>query len=231
LAAKQSSDYNLLQQSQLPRLEELLSKFLMSEKGKEVIRAGAEQALRILGEEKLGMEIELKALDTPLQVLEEKLKKFQEEMKRIDQDAFDAQVLFEGEIKRLIQELDLDLERFRRNEVTKMIEGLDKMHQEKKGLALSEYAKEMETYVQNGIVKGFDNWLQSENTKLEERYAAIAARFSAKINDIIQRSWIFHPASLNFPLRSLEESKFSIQKVHSTIWWEILPSSLIWKVH
>jgi len=186
LAAKQSSDYNLLQQSQLPRLEELLSKFLMSEKGKEVIRAGAEQALRILGEEKLGMEIELKALDTPLQVLEEKLKKFQEEMKRIDQDAFDAQVLFEGEIKRLIQELDLDLERFRRNEVTKMIEGLDKMHQEKKGLALSEYAKEMETYVQNGIVKGFDNWLQSENTKLEERYAAIAARFSAKINDIIQ---------------------------------------------
>lgn len=186
LAAKQSSDYNLLQQSQLPRLEELLSKFLMSEKGKEVIRAGAEQALRILGEEKLGMEIELKALDTPLQVLEEKLKKFQEEMKRIDQDAFDAQVLFEGEIKRLIQELDLDLERFRRNEVTKMIEGLDKMHQEKKGLALSEYAKEMETYVQNGIVKGFDNWLQSENTKLEERYAAIAARFSDRINDIIQ---------------------------------------------
>lgn len=186
LTAKQEGDSVRLQESYLPRLEALLGDFLMREKGREVLRSGAEQALRILGEEKFALELELKALETPLQVLEEKLRKFQEEMKRIDQDAFDARVLFEGEIKRLTQELDLDLERFHRTEVARMIQGLDKAHQENKSLPSSQYAEAMERYVEEAIVRGFDNWLEKENAKLDEQYAQVASRFCSKINQIIQ---------------------------------------------
>ncbi|MEJ5376448.1 MAG: dynamin family protein [bacterium] len=186
LNAKQQGDPAALEESCLPRLELILGDFLMREKGREVLRSGADQALRVLGEEKFALELELKALETPVQVLEEKLRRFQEEMKRIDQDAFDARVLFEGEIKRLIQELDLDLERFHRTEVAKMIEGLDKAHQEKKGLTSSQYAEAIEKYVHERIVQEFDKWLEKENAKLDDQYAQVASRFSGKINQIIQ---------------------------------------------
>ncbi len=186
LKAKQENDSAKLQESYLPRLEALLGSFLMREKGREVIRSGADQALRAFNEEKFAAEIELKALETPLQVLEERLGRFQEEMKRVDQDAFDARVLFEGEIKRLIQELDLDLERFHRTEVARMMQGLDKAHQENRELPLSRYTEAMERYVQEGIVRGFDEWLEKENVKLDEQYARVASRFSSRINQIIQ---------------------------------------------
>ena len=186
LLAKQRGDQAMLEESHLPKLEALLSSFLMSEKGREVIRSGAEQTLRLLREEKLSLDIELKALDTPIQVLEEKLERFHKEMERIDQDAFDAKVLFEGEIKRLLQELDLDLERFHRTEVARMVEGLEKVHEISKRLSLSDYADAMEKYVQEGIVRSFDEWLEKENTKLEEAYRQVASRFSRRINEIIQ---------------------------------------------
>jgi len=125
-------------------------------------------------------------------------------MERIDQDAFDAKVLFEGEIKRLLQELDLDLERFHRTEVARMVEGLDKVHEINKRLSLSDYADAMEKYVQEGIVRSFDKWLEKENAKLEEAYRQVASRFSRRINQIIQEILDISSGLFELPLERFQ---------------------------
>lgn len=187
LQAKEEGDSEKLRKSYLPDLEGVLEEFLMQEKGMEVLRSAISGGLKILSEEEISLEIELRAVDTPLQVLEEKLKRFEEQMKGIDQDAFDSRVLFEGEVKRLLQQIDLDLDRFKRNELVSMMAGLDEAHRINKKASIGEYAKAMEQYVHDEVVRTFDKWLEKENIKLEGEYRRIAGRFSQMTNEIIDR--------------------------------------------
>lgn len=204
LEAKSQGDLRKLNQSRLPELEAVLGEFLMREKGRQALRRGAEKTLEILTQQAFALDLELKALGMPLKSLEEKLERFKKEMKRLEQDAFDARILFEGEIKRLTQELDLDLERFRRTEIVRMIEGLDEAHQQNQSLPPSLYAEALETYVQEEIIKSFDCWLERENTKLEESYSSVARRFSDKINHIVQEILNISSGLFELPLEAFK---------------------------
>lgn len=187
LEGKEGGDQDRIHKSFLPRLEEVLGRFLMEEKGREVLRSASGGALRTLSDEEIALEIEAKALDTPLQVLEEKLERFEQEMKIVDQDAFDSRVLFEGEIKRLLQQLDMDLERFKRTEISRMLDGLDTAHAASRKASASDYAEAMETYVHEEVIRGFDGWLERETKKVEEDYSRVAQRFSVRTNEIVDR--------------------------------------------
>ncbi len=187
LEGKERGDQDRIEESLLPRLEQVLGKFLMEEKGREVLRSASGGALRVLSDEEIALEIEAKALDTPLQVLEEKLGRFEQEMKLVDQDAFDSRVLFEGEIKRLLQQLDMDLERFKRTEISRMLDGLDTAHAASRKASAGEYAEAMERYVHEEVIRGFDGWLERETKKVEEDYSRVAQRFSVRTNEIVDR--------------------------------------------
>ncbi len=187
LEGKELGDQEKLSRSFLPRLEEVLGKFLMEEKGREVLRSAGSAALRILSDEEIALEIEAKALDTPLQVLQEKLTRFEQEMKLVEQDAFDSRVLFEGEIKRLIQQLDMELERFKRTEISRMVEGLDSAHAASRKASAGEYAEALEQYVHEEVIRGFDAWLERQTRRVEEDYSRVAQRFSSRTNEIVDR--------------------------------------------
>lgn len=196
-----------MEKNYLPQLEAILGDFFMREKGREALRRAAEKTLAILAEEVFSFDLELKALDAPVKSLEQKLERFRKEMKRIEDDAFDARVLFGGEINRLLQELDLDLDRFRCTETSRMIEGLGEAHEDSRSLSVSQYGEAMETYVQEEIVKALDSWLEKENSKLEEAYARVASRFAGRIDQIVQKILDISSGLFDLPLKIFESQE------------------------
>jgi hypothetical protein len=109
LEGKQAVDPDLVGRSGLPRLDKVLGEFLLKAKGKIILRNALNSARKLLADEEMAIELESRALATPLDELEDKIKVFQEKMDAVKQDREDTRYYFEGEINRLIDLLDRDL--------------------------------------------------------------------------------------------------------------------------
>ncbi|MBW1936176.1 MAG: hypothetical protein JRI84_11600 [Deltaproteobacteria bacterium] len=127
-----------------------------------------------------------KATATPLETLEEKIRIFQEKMEEIKQDRENTKYYFEGEIKRVVDLLDRDLESLKSKQIPRLLEELIKKGNECKHKGISEYVKLMDSTLNNGIKSAFDNWLVQEEERLNVEYGKIAKRYSEKTNEIIE---------------------------------------------
>lgn len=185
LEGKVSGDQELLEKSRLPEFDRVLSEFLMKAKGKTVLESAVRSAKKLLSDEELAIQLEAQAVATPLDVLEKKIATFQEKMEEIKQDREDTRYYFDGEIQRVIDMLDRDLERLKQKEIPRLLEGLEKIGQENKDKPVGEYVKLMEQALHDGIVRTFDEWVMKEEDRLNEHYSKISKRFSERTNEVI----------------------------------------------
>jgi hypothetical protein len=81
----------------LPVFRATLDHFLLHEKGRVALTAAAGAALRLTGEARFLLEVEKRALATPLEELEEKLVEFDRLRARAEQDHRDFQHLLKAE--------------------------------------------------------------------------------------------------------------------------------------
>ncbi|MBW2023355.1 MAG: dynamin family protein, partial [Deltaproteobacteria bacterium] len=185
LEGKMSGDQELLEKSRLPEFDRVLSEFLMKAKGKTVLESAVRSAKKLLSDEELAIQLEARAVATPLEELEKKIKTFQEKMEEVKQDREDTRYYFEGEIQRVIDMLDRDLDRLKQKEIPRLLEELEKTGQENKDKSVGEYVKLMEQALHDGIVRTFDEWVMKEEDRLNEHYSKISKRFSERTNEII----------------------------------------------
>jgi GTP-binding protein EngB required for normal cell division len=186
LEAKKSGDGTLLAQSKLQEFDGVLGEFLQKAKGKTVLRSSLNNTRKLLSDEELTIQLESQAIKTPLEQLEEKISLFQEKMTVIKQDREDIKYYFEGEIQRVIDVLDRDLERLKDSEIPKILTELEERGTANKDRGISEYIEIMESSLHHGIVRTFDNWVIQEEERLNEHYARISKRFSESTNEIIE---------------------------------------------
>ena len=185
LEGKMSGDRELLEKSRLPEFDRVLSEFLMKAKGKTVLQSAVRSAKKLLSDEELAIQLEARAVATPLEELEKKIKTFQEKMEEVKQDREDTRYYFEGEIQRVIDMLDRDLERLKQKEIPRLLEELEKTGEENKDKPVGEYVKIMEQALHDGVVRTFDEWVMKEEDRLNEQYSRVSKRFSEKTNEII----------------------------------------------
>ncbi len=185
LEGKVSGDQELLEKSRLPEFDRVLSEFLMKAKGKTVLESAVRSAKKLLSDEELAIQLEAQAVATPLEVLEKKIATFHEKMEEIKQDREDTRYYFDGEIQRVIDMLDRDLERLKQKEIPRLLEELEKTGQENKDKPVGEYVKLMEQALHDGIVRTFDEWVMKEEDRLNEHYSKISKRFSERTNEVI----------------------------------------------
>jgi GTP-binding protein EngB required for normal cell division len=186
LEAKKSSDETMLGQSRLPEFDAVLGQFLLKAKGKTVLRSALNGTRKLLSDEELTVQLENQAIETPLEQLEQKIHLFQEKMDVIKQDREDIKYYFEGEIQRVIDVLDHDLQRLKDREIPKMLTELEKRGKANKGKGISEYIETMESTLHHGIVRTFDSWVIQEEERLNEQYARVSKRLSESTNEIIE---------------------------------------------
>jgi len=185
LEGKQTKSKKRLKESRLPDFDKVLGNFLLQEKGKTVLCSALNNTRKLLSDEEFAIELERKAIATPLEALEQKIQLFQEKMETVRRDREDNSYYFEGEVKRLTDMLDRDLERLKKAEIPKLLKELEatgKKHQHKN---TSEYVELMEKALHDTIIRTFDDWIIQEEDRLNQEYGRVSKRFSDRTNEII----------------------------------------------
>jgi GTPase Era involved in 16S rRNA processing len=185
LEAKQSKNKKLLGKSRLPEFDKILGDFLLKEKGKTVLRSALNSTRKLLSDEEFAIQLELRAIATPLKDLEQKIHLFQEKMEVVRQEREDNVYYFQGEIKRLIDILDRDLDRLKKSEIPKLVKELEATGAKYQHKSVSQFVKLMEAALNEGVVRTFDDWIVKEEERLNQEYARISKRFSNRANEII----------------------------------------------
>jgi GTPase Era involved in 16S rRNA processing len=185
LEGKQSKNSKLVAESRLPEFDKVLGDFLLKEKGKTVLRSALNSTRKLLSDEEFAIQLELRAIATPLKDLEQKIHLFQEKMEVVRQEREDNVYYFQGEIKRLIDILDRDLDRLKKNEIPKLMKELEATGAKYQHKSVSQFVKLMEAALNEGVVRTFDDWIVKEEERLNQEYARISKRFSNRANEII----------------------------------------------
>jgi len=134
----------------------------------------------------MAIELESRALATPLDELEEKIKVFQAKMEAVKQDREDTRYYFDGEINRLIDLLDRDLQRLKDREIPRLLGELETIGKSHDDRTVSDYARVMESALHDGVVRTFDEWVMREEERLNREYARVSRRYSERTNEIIE---------------------------------------------
>jgi hypothetical protein len=186
LDGKLNNDEERLRRSFLPEFDRVLGDFLTREKGKVLLQSVLQSSLKLLSDEEFAIKLERKAVATPLKELEEKIGLFDKELKRILEQKYDNDYLYEGEIKRLMDYLDRDMERFRKDRLPELLEELQKAGESHRHQPTTEYVKLMENALREGVVRTFDEWIVRQEERLNGEYAKISRRFSDRTNEIVE---------------------------------------------
>ncbi|MCK8601825.1 dynamin family protein [Desulfoferrobacter suflitae] len=186
LEGKLNEDEEKLHRSFLPEFDRVLGEFLTREKGKVLLQSVLQSGLKYLADEEFAIKLEQKAVATPVKDLEEKIQLFDKELKRILEQKHDNDYLYEGEIKRLMDFLDRDMDRFRKDRMPELLQDLQKTGESNRRLPTTEYVKLMENTLREGVVHTFDEWIVRQEERINEEYRKISKRFSDRANEIIE---------------------------------------------
>ncbi len=187
LEGKLNGDREKLEASYLPELDRVLGDFLNREKGTILLRSVAKSARKLLNDLTFGIELELKAIATPLKDLEDKIKLFEEQLERIQRNKEDNSYFFEAEIKRIMDFLDLELSRLRKDEIPRLLRELRETGESKQHLGVNRYVELMEETLNNGIVRVFDDWIMRQEERLNEEFSRISHQYSDRTNEVIEQ--------------------------------------------
>jgi ribosome biogenesis GTPase A len=185
LEGKQTNNKKRLKESRISEFDMVLGTFLIQEKGKTVLRSALNNTRKLLSDEEFAIELERKAIATPLAALEQKIQLFQEKMEAVRRDREDNIYYFEGEVKRLIDMLDRDLERLKKVEIPKLLKQLEATGEKHQHKSTTEYVSLLEKALHDTIIRTFDDWIIQEEDRLNQEYGRVSRRFSQRTNEII----------------------------------------------
>jgi GTPase Era involved in 16S rRNA processing len=186
LDGKLSGMKELLEKSFLPEFEHILNTFLMQEKGDVLLLSVTNNLLRLLSQARLGLELEMKSLETPLEELEAKLKIFGKKKQEVLVEKDDFKLLLDGETKKIVNNiLEEDLKTFRQELILKVSKDLESSNGESSGMSMKDIREHLEEQVITEVKQAFATWRSIEDEKLAKTFEASCKRFIIKIDDTV----------------------------------------------
>ncbi len=219
LEGRINNDEETFSKSGIAQLEKDLKSFLLEEKANMVLRSSINKVLSILSTHLFKADLELKTALTPVKELERKISGFRKLKEEIEQEARDSEFLFRGEIESLIKLVNMDVERFQKQNISRIFEKLMAVFEENKHKNPLELSKKLDEAMKKFLVEELDRFVLLENEKVNIEYARIAKRFSAKINSIVDR--LMELAADIFEVRM---EKFDVEKEitrESSLWFKL----------
>lgn len=185
LEGKMYGDRSKLEESGLPDFEMVLENFLMKEKGAMLLLSGAKKGLQLINEIAFNLELELKALQTPVEELLKKVEILQEKINKVHQEQKDMNYVLEGETKNLFDRLNEEFSKFKEGKARDLEKRLDKFFEENKGLGSQELSKKMDEYVINLVIEEVDLWREKQIEHFEKSYKVITQRLAEKSKEMV----------------------------------------------
>jgi GTP-binding protein EngB required for normal cell division len=165
--------------------ETALNDFLIEEKGRTFLCSALGNALKIISDETISVELEMKALSIPLEELTGKICEFNVQMRKIRQDKDDFDYLLRGEKERLVTLLEADLKHLVESKAPELVKTMGGHYQQHKDKNKTELTKAIDSAMKQEIESIFDEWRILEEEKLGREFEKIAGRFSSRANEII----------------------------------------------
>jgi GTPase SAR1 family protein len=186
LEGKASGKQELLEKSLLPEFENVLNAFLMHGKGEVLIVSVTNNLLRLLSQARLGLELEMKSLVTPLEELEEKIKTFEERKREVLMEKDDFNLLLDGAVKNIVDKvLNEDMKEFRQQLILKVSEDFERSYNERSGMSLQQLRKYLEERVITEVKQSFSSWRGIEDERLAKTFEMACKRFIMRIDDTV----------------------------------------------
>ncbi|GLI35809.1 dynamin family protein [Desulforhabdus amnigena] len=234
LKGKLESSNELLLKSNLPAFSEVLTRFLLLDKGKVLLSSVIHNLLRILSQSRLQLELEQKSLETPLHELEEKLRAFEEKKGEILNEKKNFDIMLDGEVNRFVKTvLDEDLTALKKEILPKMEQGLDDFYAAHSDLSLKELNDILESYVVQEVQRAYNAWHGMEEEKVAKAFDEICEGFLKRINDILDDLLMFSSELFSIPFEVIKvksvwssESNFYYKLQHEPVGLDLLTDSL-----
>jgi len=186
LEGKIEHNRELLEKSNLPVFEERLRRFLIEEKGSILIRSVSNNLLRVISEAILRAELELKSIQTPVEVLKEKLDAFEAKRQEIESEKGEFDILLEGETKRIIENiLDPDLEQAKKELSEVLMPEFEDFYNEIRSRSTGELRRGLEEFIVNRLKEYYAVFRKNEDAKVSKSFEKVCEKFGRRINETI----------------------------------------------
>jgi GTPase SAR1 family protein len=185
LEGRLNNDREKLERSLIVDFERALNDFLIKEKGKALLSSALNNTLKILSDEVMSIELEMKGISMPLEELKEKIDEFNIQKEKIRQDKEDFDYLLKGEKEKLISVLESDLKGFVEAKAPELIRKMEKHYKKHVDKGKIELTKAIDQAMRQEVESIFNEWRTLEEDKLSQGFENISRRFSSKANEII----------------------------------------------
>jgi GTP-binding protein EngB required for normal cell division len=185
LMARRDSDEARLEESRLPAFEQMLTEFLMRDKGTTLL-ASMHQKLRALALETLNtIDLELSATRMPASMLAERIEAFHQHASAILQEQRDTEYLLRGEASALLSRVEADLRRFVDDHVEAFTQHMSEVFERHQDLSTGKLIEAMHTETARTVQEMFIPWRAGEESYVRETFERITGRFVERANRII----------------------------------------------
>jgi len=184
---------SLLEDSGLLAFSSALESFLMEEKGKVLMCSVVHRMLWYISEAALSLELERKALLSPVEELREKVELFEKKRSEISMWMSRFPSIVDHAVNRtVINQLDMDLKSFRQSLETKMKEEILRIFENHEGVPLEEMNELMRHYVSDGLYDSYMAWCEKEREilgkKLQEVLDPLRREIEKETADLVKFS-------------------------------------------
>jgi len=187
LAGKLNGTPQNLERSGFLPFERELEKFLHREKGRVFLQSVIASLLKLAADETMACRLEQEAARLSLDDLQDRIRQFEAFAREAEKARDRQEFILKGQIGRLHQLLDADLESLQRKELPGLLSGLEQSFQQK--LSEKQSAQELEDRLQAEVFEAikavFGEFRRREAEKIAAELERIYLEVAAQTNDII----------------------------------------------
>jgi hypothetical protein len=176
----------MLARSRFPEFEVALRRFLLEEGGTVWAQSLRRNLLRLLSEAKLAIELELRALSSPLELLETNLQAFAVKKRETLQAKLDFDALLEADGRRLVKEkVETDLDAFEGILVPRLHDAIDSWYDELRTQGSAVLQAGLEERLIAAVRAAFDGWRAEEDAAVGDAFEHLCDRFWKNIQETV----------------------------------------------
>jgi len=176
-----------LNNSNIIKFEEVLSRFFMEEKGSVLMLSIKNSLKRVIEESVSYYDLEINSCKMPIKDAEQKLQEFKDAANEIKKEQDEAEPIIKSEIGKIMDMIDDDLEEFKEKNEPSLMDELKKRLDQIKNLKNNEIVANIQKTYLEIIESIFEPWRIKEEEKVKERFEKIVSRFSQSSNRVIEK--------------------------------------------
>jgi GTP-binding protein EngB required for normal cell division len=178
--------------------EDSLRRFIRQDKTNVWMGSLAANMLRIIAQARLSVNLELIALEAPLEQIQEQLEIFRAKKTEVLQARTDYQVLLESNVRALVKEdVERDLGHFKRGEKDRIAAFVDDWYHECRSLPSRQLKRVLEQRIFAEVRSAYDGWFAVEESKIAQSFDAVCGRFWSNVQKTIDDLSAFSAALFN----------------------------------